>query len=255
MIYIDKYAYLSALKDTKAELKLLFGISALVAAICSMRLASYGMVFSVMFFITVFKAKIPILYYIKLMLLPLGFLIFSVIGIIINVSREPFLDSCWGMSLGAFYIFIPKEGLDIFLHLVCKSLSAVSCLYFIILTTPMRDIISILYFIKCPRVMVNLIALIYRFIFLIMEVAVTKVKSQQCRHGYEHLRGFIKTFAMLWGSVFMQSYISAEWIYKAMQVRGHEGNIKFLTKKVHMTIKDITLIFIFVLIVVGLNFL
>ncbi len=249
MIYIDKFAYISALKGTKPELKILFGMTALITCICSQNFISFGIVFATMFLVTVVRAKIPMDYYVKLLLLPLGFLVLSVLGIMVNVSKE-IHEALWITNVSGFYVFITASGMKLAALLVFKSLAGVSCLYFIILTTPIRDLIIFLKYLKCPETLITLITLIYRFIFLLMEISITKIKSQQCRHGYEKARGFTKTFGMLWASVFVQSFLCGEWIHKAMLVRGHEGNIKFIKKKFEISIKELALISCFMLVVI-----
>ncbi len=253
MIYIDKFAYISALKDTKPELKVLFGIATLIACIGSNNFISFGIVFISMFLAVVVLAKIPIGYYAKLLLLPFGFLVLGVLGIILNVSKEV-SNPLWSVKLGEYYLFFTQSGLELAARLVCKSLAAVSCLYFIILTTPIRDIINLLKYLKCPETLVSLITLMYRFIFLLMEISLTKIKSQQCRHGYEKMRGFTKTFGMLWASVFIQSFRSGEWINKAMLLRGHDGNMKFIKKKITISIKEQVLVMCFVFLIILPNF-
>lgn len=244
MIYIDKYAYFSALASVKPELKIIFGILALIVCICSNTILAFGFIFCVMLFFTIFKARIPIVYYLKLLALPLSFLILSVIAIVVDVKFTP-----------DFSARISDEGLKAAVLLICKSMSAVSCLYFIILTTPIRDIISFLHYLHLPKPIITLTTLIYRFIFLIMEIAVTKLKSQQCRHGYARSKGFTKSFGMLWGSVFVQSLLNGEWIYKAMQVRGHDENVKFISRKMKFSAKEIALMLVFGLLAAGMNFI
>ncbi|MDR1962826.1 MAG: cobalt ECF transporter T component CbiQ [Planctomycetaceae bacterium] len=250
MIYIDKYAYFSGLKEVSPPLKILFGGTALIACLCSKSFLSFAIVFLTMFYVTVFKAKIPLDYYIKLLLLPFCFLLFSVIGVIVNFTRSPLPDSCvlhW--CFGNNNLFISEKGMVLASRLVCKSLSAVSCLYFIILTTPFRDIIYFLHVIRYPKTLLTLTVLIYQFIFLLMEIATVKMKSQLCRGGYRTIKGFARSFAMLWGSVFIQSYLKSEWVYKSMLARGYCGHFQLLPKEFRINKKEIALLLLFFLFV------
>lgn len=255
MIYIDKYAYISALKDTKPELKLLFGVSTLLVSISSISLVSFVVILLSMTFMTICKAKIPFGYYMKLIILPFGFLFLSIIGIIVNISGNLPIDSIWSLSILNLYVSISPKGINLAIHLIFKSLASISCMYFIILTTPIRDIIAILHLLKFPSVIITLLTFIYQFIFLLMETSITKLKSQQCRHGYNMPKKFIKNVGMLWASVFVQSYISSQWIYKAMEVRGHNENIKFISRKINIKRNEFFMICIFLAGIISLNFL
>ena len=78
MIYIDKYAYISALSEVRPERKLILGLLSLFLCILSSRLLAFATIFLFMVYLTVGKAKIPGKYYLKLMSLPFTFLFFSV---------------------------------------------------------------------------------------------------------------------------------------------------------------------------------
>lgn len=243
MIYIDKYAYISKLKNIRPEFKLSFGVIALISAISSKSIYAYLFVFMLMAYLSIYKGKIPILYYMKLFVLPFGFLFLSVIGIIIEINFT------------TFSINLKENGWILAILLICKALSSVSCLYFIILSTPIRDIVNILNLLKLPNVIISLITLTYRFIFILLEISSTKLKSQQCRMAYRKRTGFAKSFGMLWGSVFVQSMEHGEWIYKAMEVRGYNGEIKFLPKKIFLEKKDIIYLISFIIIIFLLNYI
>lgn len=256
MIYIDKYAYFSALKNTNPLLKILFGGLTLVVCVCSTSFLSLGVVFVTMFYVTVFKAKIPLGYYMKLLFLPLGFLMLGVLGIVIEVLHSSVPTDCvFTLDFGGYGVFVSKMGLSTASGLICKSMAAVSCLYFIILTTPFRTILHFLHLLRCPQILVVLSGLIYQFIFLLMDIAEIKLKSQRCRGGYRKLRSFPKTFAMLWGSVFVQAWFKSRWTFKSMQVRGYDGQIKLLPEKFRMNVTETALLSSFLFIVTIFNFL
>ncbi len=256
MIYIDKYAYFSGLKDVNPLVKILFGGLSLIACVCSTSILAFGIVFVAMFTMTVFKAKIPLSYYVKLLILPLGFLVFGVIGIVVNVTWLPLpIDCVWNMNIGDTNIFASKSGLLTAATLVCKSMAAVSCLYFIILTTPFRDIIHFLYLLKSPKVLVTLSVLIYQFIFLLMDIADIKLKSQLCRGGYRGFIGFPRTFAMLWGSVFIQAWLKSQWSFKSMLSRGYDGHLKLMPQPFRVSVKEIAALSLFLLVVLIPNFI
>jgi cobalt/nickel transport system permease protein len=256
MIYIDKYAYFSELKNANPLLKILFGGLSLIVCVCSESFLSFSVVFVTMFYVTVFKAKIPLGYYVRLLFLPLGFLLLGVLGVVINVTPSSLPPDCAvALNFQGYNIFVSKTGLLTASVLVCKSMSAVSCLYFIILTTPFRTILQFLHLLRCPEILVTLSGLIYSFIFLLMDIADIKLKSQRCRSGYRDIKNFPRTFAMLWGSVFVQAWFKSQWAFKSMQARGYDGRIKYLPQKFRMNVTEIFLLLSFLIFVTIFNFL
>lgn len=242
MIYIDKYAYISALADVRPERKLILGLVALILSILSNRLIAFAVIFIFMVGLTVGKAKIPAKYYLKLMNLPFLFLLFSVLGIILDIAWTP-----------TFQIRFSADAVSRAVYLVGKALAAVSCLYFIILTTPIRDIIGVLDQLRCPAILISLTLLIYRSIFLLMDVANIKLKSMQCRQAFQKPKGFFKAFGMLWGSVFVGSLRNSEWMYQAMLVRGYDGRFRFLPRDMSLEKKDIIVMITFIASIVALH--
>ena len=256
MIAIDKYAYISGLKDVNPLMKILFGGLSLVACVWSKSLLSFLIVLLVMSFLTVVKAKIPLRYYLGLMAIPLCFLLAGVLGIIANVTMLPVPEDCvFHYSVGNVHIFVTRHGLMTALQLTCRAMAAVSCLYFIILTTPVRDVMYFMGMLRCPNVMLTLALLVYHFIFLLMDVAVVKLKSQLCRDGYRSFKMFPKVFGMLWGSVFVQSFRKADWIFKSMSSRGYQGEIHQLPRDFRLNVREWLLLAAFVTIVLLPNLL
>ena len=256
MIYIDKYACFSALKDANPLVKILFGGLSLIVCVGSVSLVSYATVFAAMFYATVFKAKIPFRYYVKLMVYPLGFLAFGVVGVMFDVAIQDTPPECIRyFNYGNYCIYVSKTGFATAINLASKAIAAVSCLYFIILTTPFRDIIHFLRIVRCPEIIVTLSVLIYQFIFLLLDIADTKLKSQLCRGGYRSFTGFAKTFAMLWGSIFIQAMLKSGNTFKSMQARGFDGHFKFMPLKLRISVSEMIALSLFLACVIAANFI
>lgn len=256
MIAIDKYAYISGLKDANPTAKLLFGGLALAACVCSRSPASFMIVFVVMVVMTVVKGKIPAGYYTKLLTLPICFLCAGVIGIVVNVTTSPLPDDCvLHYKLCGTELFVSQRSLTTALHLVLRAMASISCLYFIILTTPMRDVVYMMKRLRCPGVIVTLTLLGYHFIFLLMDTATVKMKSQLCRGGYRSVKTFPRVFGMLWGSVFVQSFHKADVVYRSLSARGYDGEIRLFPRELRITGKKIGLIAIFITVVLLMNLL
>ena len=88
MFSIDKFAYISGLKNVNPLEKFIFAISTMVVCISLNNIIDSVIILLLMTIITVFKGKIPLKTYIKLMSIPLAFLVVGILTIAINVVEN-----------------------------------------------------------------------------------------------------------------------------------------------------------------------
>lgn len=117
--------------------------------------------------VIIFYANIPWKTYITLLIAPIGFILAGIVAIVFSVTFTQSVptQALWHHSFLTMQLFIlPNDGLRA-ITLFCTSISATSCLYFLILTTPMYEISSVLTRLKVPIIIIEIIELMYRFIF------------------------------------------------------------------------------------------
>ena len=98
---------------------------------------------------------------------------------VINFSKTPL--SGYAICLGTFYITAGKDTILFAVQIFCTAFGAVSCLYFLSLSTPMTDLIAVLERLHCPSLFIELMLLIYRFLFVLAELA-SSISTAQ-KHG------------------------------------------------------------------------
>lgn len=195
------------------------------------------------YILTVVIGRIGGARYLKMMMAPVVFLLLSTAALLVNVSRQP-LDG-YAITLGSFYLTGSKESLFLAVQLIVTSLASVSCLYFLSLSTPMTDMIYILEKIYCPRLLTELMLLIYRFIFLLIEIASAIYISQNSRLGYRNLKRGISSFGQMGSALFIQSLKKSRHIYAAMEARGYHGEIRVLYEEKSIRLKEVGAIIIY----------
>lgn len=214
MLSLDKLAYTSAIRMKNPNEKLCFSLSFLFVCIfCNHWIISL-FVFGLMSFFSVAIAKISFKVYVKLLALPLLFTIFGVLGVFF---------SQWGISAGN-----SREVWLLAFSLLIKSFASTSCLYFLILSTPMVDVIYSLSCCKLPSLFLELMMLMYRYIFVLLEFSYIVFISQESRLGYVTYRKSISSLAKLASSLFLSSYQRAGEYFSAMESRLYQGEIKVL---------------------------
>ncbi len=241
MFKIDQYAYTSKLRHVHPGEK--FAFAMLTMGIC---LAASSMLVPVL--VTgltaaaiIRGARIPARFYFRLLLLPLGFLVAGLLAVTLTISREPdpavYGLVIWGITLGVTIPGLYHAGL-----LFTKSLGAVSCLYFLSLTTPMVEIISVLRRLKVPALLIELMGLVYRFIFVIMETAGSMYISQTSRCGYASLKTSYRSLAQLVSNLFVRSCYRSQALFTALLARGYTGEIRMWEDPRPVSRKNLALI-------------
>ncbi|MCL5950043.1 MAG: cobalt ECF transporter T component CbiQ, partial [Candidatus Bathyarchaeota archaeon] len=109
-----------------------------------------------------------------------------------------------------------------------RVLGAVSAMFFLVLTTSMTDIFISLRKIHLPKVLIEISLLIYRYIFVFMEVASKMNTAQKLRLGQSGWLKRIRSTALLAGNLFIRTLEQGERTFIAMNARGYGGNIRVL---------------------------
>ena len=236
MIMIDKLAYSSKLRYKSPCLKAFVAVSSLLICVNLRSFYISIIIFLIMGGLTVFKGKTSLKYYIKIMMIPLGFLILSTLAIIFNISDRPL--SIFAISFLGKYLTVSKDGFIYGINLILTALSAVSCLYFLSLSTPITDLLYVLEFIHCPVIIIELLLLIYRFIFILLDMLSSLHTSQKCRLGNKDFRTYLKGSSDLAATLFIRAFRKSSLLYDSMESRGYDGRLHLLKENIASSKKE-----------------
>lgn len=239
MIGIDHYLYRNGLRKIHPGEKMAFACITLLLSLLSANLAIPFLVFTVMGLIIIFQARIPLSFYLKLLLLPAGFLLAGTGAIAFSISSSNF-PMLWGWHWNGYFFGITLTGLKLALLVFARALGAVSCLYFLMLTTPIEEIALQLQRLKVPSILVELMLLIYRFIFVLWENAVTIHTAQAARLGHVDWKTGLRSLASLVSSLFIRSLYRADNLHLALVSRCYTGNIAVLEEEIPHSWKSIS---------------
>ena len=113
-----------------------------------------------------------------------------------------------------FFMFMTSISLIImgndFLRLNIHVFSSIGAMYFLFCTTPVTQIAEVMLNFKIPRIIVELFLLIYRFIFLFVEIKNQMINSQNTRLGNMSLKISYKSFGLLVSNLFNKILILSE---------------------------------------------
>lgn len=247
---IDKLSYQSNLRYVNACEKTVFAIVTLLLCVTGRSIVISVIVLAAMGFLTVKKGGTPFFRYVKLMTIPLAFLLMSTVAIILNWSKTP-LDA-FALPIGNHFLTSSRSSLFFGVQLILTALAGVSCLYFLSLSTPMPDILMALRTFRIPSLMVELMLLIYRFIFVLSEIAAAIRISQDSRLGNRNFSTSCKSFGLLGSALFVRAFVKSSKLYDSMESRLYDGKIRVLAEDYPPRKEEIALILLFELFLIVL---
>lgn len=229
MITIDMLCYYSRLRYANAMEKFTYSVLTLLFCVVSRSLAMAILVLAVNGILTVKKGGIPLNRYWHYMMIPLAFLILSTLAVIVNVSRTP-LDA-FAFQIGAYYFTGSYASLYKGAQMILTALASVSCLYFLSFNTPMTDILSVLKKLRCPDMLVELMLLIYRYIFLLLDISFSISTSQDSRLGNRDFKTSMKSFGAMASVLLIRAMAKSGALYDSMEARCYDGKLKVLDEQ------------------------
>lgn len=254
MITLDKIAYTSKLLKVNPNEKILYAILTMLTVISLNNIYISILVLLMMYVSITYLGGIEKKIFFKLLSIPLVFIIISVITILFskvnNINEYIFkisiLSSEYGFTLSS---------LEEVSKLVSKSLASVSCLYFLILTTPVVDVLYTLEKLKLPKILIEITGLVYRYIFVFFDVAELIYISQHSRLGYKTMKISFNSAGKLVSSLFLKALKQADESFTSMEARCYNGEIRFIDLEYISSKKNIFLIIFINLIFITSNFI
>ncbi|MGN0714281.1 MAG: cobalt ECF transporter T component CbiQ [Anaerovoracaceae bacterium] len=226
---IDQLAFQSGLSHVNPGFKVAFSVLSLIFLLAADNLIISLLVFAGMYYLTVIKGGISTHIYVSLLAIPLLFAVVTVLTIALDFSFSPAGE--YHLHLFFFYVYTSQAALWKSFCLFCKVFSAVSCMYFMSLSTPVNEIICVLQQCHLPSLITELMNMIYRFIFILLEVQQKMSVSARSRLGYIDTRTSLRTFGSIGSNLFIVSMKKANHYYDALLARCYDGQLNFLTEE------------------------
>lgn len=243
MLIIDKLSYQSKLRYMNAGEKFLFSVATLVLCIVGRSVMICLPVLALMSLLTVWKGGIPLRRYLKLLTIPLLFLLVNSLILGLSIRQTPL--EVFAVSFGNWYLTASWETLRYAVQIFVTAMAAVSCLYFLSCNTPVTDILNALKKLKCPKLLIELMLLIYRYIFVLLDCAHAISISQKSRLGNVSFRQSMRSFGQLASALFVRAVNRSGILYDAMESRCYDGDIRVLSENLPPKKEELLLIICF----------
>ncbi|HAZ06433.1 MAG TPA: cobalt ECF transporter T component CbiQ, partial [Acetobacterium sp.] len=176
--------------------------------------------------LTVVKGGLPLGAYLSVLMIPLTFIILGTVAIGIDFSSQPIGQ--FNLYLGFGYLYTSIAKLKEMVFLMMKVFGAISAMIMMTLSTPSSEIIGVLRKAHVPKLIIELMNLIYRYIFILLDVFNNMRNSADSRQGYCDFKTSCQTFGNVASNMLVLSLKKANAYYTAMEARGYEGDLVFL---------------------------
>lgn len=219
---IDDYAYKNKLYKLNPNVKFAIGMLLLILSLINPYNYISLLIIGIMSFVIVKIAKIEFKDYIHFIKIPLLFLFISIIMILLNFSREK-ESLLYSINIGSLYVGVSNESIISSTRLFFRALSCLTCIYFVILTTPFNQLIFVFKKLHLPDIVLEISMLMYRFIFIFIEEVVDIRKSQELRFGYINLKNGYNSFGLLVNMLFKRMMIRYDEMSIALDMKLYDG--------------------------------
>ncbi|HAP31596.1 MAG TPA: cobalt ECF transporter T component CbiQ [Firmicutes bacterium] len=191
--------------------------------------------------IILFYLRIKPRFYVKLLLMPLAFLIPGCLAVALETIPAQ-AGAMLIMPLGSLTLGVSHDSLSLAVNILLRSLACVSALYFLTLTTTFTQLGWLLRKAKIPAGAAELALLTYRFIFVLADTAHSIYTSQSTRLGYSSWRNTLRSLGSLAAGLLIKSLDRSRLMYAALLSRCHEGAFPSLEMHYRFSLRNWLLI-------------
>jgi cobalt/nickel transport system permease protein len=244
---LDDYAVLSPLRYRNNWLKIAIVTFGLLAGVSSNSPLVPFIIAICMSFATIYFGKIPASFYLRILAAPAGFVLVSavIIAFFFGEGAKLFSFDIFGLTFG-----VSRAGLNMAFLVLARTLGGMSCLFFLSLTTPMIELFSVLKATKLPDSFLEIAMMMYRYIFVFLDVAIGVRYAQSVRLGYKDFRTSFRSMVMLGTNLFIRSWEQGEKIFVSMNSRCYDGKLILLDEKRPINIAEALLSVIYFAVVI-----
>ncbi|MBW6471096.1 MAG: cobalt ECF transporter T component CbiQ [Methanosarcinaceae archaeon] len=249
---LDDYALISPLRYRNNKLKLGVAIFGLLAGVSSESPATPIFVMLCMGIATVIFGKVPLKLYVQLMLVPMGF---ALVGSIVILFFFGSGNEVFAFDVFGYRLIANAQGIDKALQVISRTAGGMSCMFFIALSTPVVELFSVLKSARIPDSVIELSMLMYRYIFVFLEVAMSIKYAQTVRLGYKDFKRSFSSIAMLASTLFIRSWEQGEKLYLSMSSRCYDGKLSMFDARRPIGISEAILAGVYIISTIAVSYI
>jgi cobalt/nickel transport system permease protein len=229
---IDRFAHTNKLSQANPTVKVVASLVMLLSVFFINEPLYMAGVFGLMVGCTLLWARIPVRIYLHTLIFDSVFIIPGALALLFTIS------SGGGNYLVAFHFFqftigITPENLKLASLVFCRAMSGVSCMLFLIYTTPVMQIAGVMKKAHISNTFLEIFVLTYRFIFDYWEKIKLMVTAQELRFGYRSFKPALHSIAMMLSNLFLMAIQSYEEMTQTLELKQYQGDFHVSYRKGH----------------------
>lgn len=228
MKQIDSLSYMNALRPLSPMWKCGFAVMMLllsylthpavqVAIACWMTIWTVG------------YARIPVKYYAALIGAACLFFAASVPALIVELhpvrGELTFPHEVAAFTLLNWKVTVTSTGLLLAAKLFLRILASLTCVSFILFSTPFSELLQVLKKVRVPALVLEIMQIMYRFLFILFETVQDMYLAQQARGGQTGFKNRLKDTATLIMQMFMKTMQQYRSLSNGLMSRGFTDDI------------------------------
>ena len=227
-ISIDVFAQASRLNNVNPSLKATAVLLLMALCIASKGPIAGAFLTVLTLCLAVFAGGLKLRDYASLLSLPVSFLMISSLALLFEITSAK--TGVLSVPVFGVYLSVSAASQQRAALVLSHALGAVSCLYLLSLTTPMSGIIGVLRRARCPNALISLMYLVYRYIFILLNMHRAMRDAAASRLGFRDYGTSVRTTARLYSVLLANSYMKAGTNFDAMESRCYDAEIRFIER-------------------------
>lgn len=215
---VDRAAWSNRWRDRSVLEKSVLSLGLLVVAMATRPLWLHAALVAVCLTAILVGARVEPRLAARVLTLPVAFIVIGALAAAVSIGH-PAPDAVW--SFGPFWS--APASIERSVETVGRSLAAASALMMLALTTPMTDLLTAARRAKVPATMVEIAGLVYRMLFVLLDVAGNVRATQEARLGYASARIARASVASLLSATLRTAWVRAQRLGEGLEGRGFDG--------------------------------
>lgn len=237
ILSIDALARRSRLHVLHAGLKLWGALALLFISLAAPEPWLALLVFLLCLLLTTLGGGLSLQRYLRLLALPLGFLLLSALPLLWDFSAST--EGLLALPCFGGYLRLTVASQETARLILARALGALGALYALNLSTTLPELLEALRRVKVPALLLTLSSLLYRYTFIIIETQGHMQAAAASRLGYKGKLRSLRTTGLLYGKLLARSFRRASAHFAAMESRCYQGELRFLQSCVPLRPHDI----------------
>lgn len=212
---IEQSAYANRWRGVAPQAKGLFALGGVTAAFVAAATPAAGLgVAALLAAVTIGGARVSPLLYLRVAAPALFFLAISALSLAVSVDGGGLQATAAGTHQAAV--------------VATRSLGALAALLFLVLTTPLTDLIALLRRLRTPEVLLDIMVLCYRTLFVFAAALQDMRAAQAARLGHLDRGRLLHSLGQMAAHLTLQVWQRSHALHLAALARNNDGPLRFL---------------------------